>query len=291
MKIIHTVAALRAELASRAAAPAFVPTMGNLHDGHLALIRQARELVAGTGSPVVASIFVNRLQFGPNEDFDTYPRTLERDAQLLADAGCDVLFAPSEAELYPQPQGYKVQPPAELADILEGAFRPGFFTGVCTVVHKLFNIVQPRIAVFGKKDYQQLMVLRNMVAQMALPIDVRGGETLRADDGLALSSRNGYLSTDERAEAVQLITALRALKDQVAAARQAGSLNQAGVAAIEAQAMQTLDARGWKTDYVLVRRQRDLLPATDAELAQGEPLVSLAASRLGKTRLIDNLEL
>ena len=291
MKIIHTVAALRAELASRATAPAFVPTMGNLHEGHLALIRQARELVAGTGSLVVASIFVNRLQFGPNEDFDTYPRTLERDAQLLADAGCDVLFAPSEAELYPQPQGYKVQPPAELADILEGAFRPGFFTGVCTVVHKLFNIVQPRIAVFGKKDYQQLMVLRNMVAQMALPIDVRGGETLRADDGLALSSRNGYLSTDERAEAVQLITALRALKDQVAAARQAGSLNQAGVAAIEAQAMQALDARGWKTDYVLVRRQRDLLPATDAELAQGEPLVSLAASRLGKTRLIDNLEL
>ena len=291
MKIIHTVAALRAELASRATAPAFVPTMGNLHEGHLALIRQARELVAGTGSLVVASIFVNRLQFGPNEDFDTYPRTLERDAQLLADAGCDVLFAPSEAELYPQPQGYKVQPPAELADILEGAFRPGFFTGVCTVVHKLFNIVQPRIAVFGKKDYQQLMVLRNMVAQMALPIDVRGGETLRADDGLALSSRNGYLSTDERAEAVQLITALRALKDQVAAARQAGSLNQAGVAAIEAQAMQTLDARGWKTDYVLVRRQRDLLPATDAELAQGEPLVSLAASRLGKTRLIDNLEI
>ncbi|MGC4062675.1 MAG: pantoate--beta-alanine ligase [Aquabacterium sp.] len=291
MKTIHTVAALRAELSAHADAPAFVPTMGNLHDGHLALIRQASELVAGSGSPVVASIFVNRLQFGPNEDFDTYPRTLERDAQLLREAGCDVLFAPSEAELYPQPQGYKVVPPTELADILEGAFRPGFFTGVCTVVHKLFNLVQPRMAVFGKKDYQQLMVLRNMVIQMGLPIDVRGGETLRADDGLALSSRNGYLSVDERGEAVQLITALREVKSQVAAARASGGLTTARVAEIEAQAMAALDARGWKTDYVVVRRQRDLLPATAADLAQGEPLVSLTASRLGKTRLIDNLEL
>jgi pantoate--beta-alanine ligase len=291
MKIIHTVAELRAELAAHPAAPAFVPTMGNLHDGHLALIRQARGLVAGSGSPVVASIFVNRLQFGPNEDFDTYPRTLERDAKLLSEAGCDLLFAPSESELYPQPQGYKVVPPTELADILEGAFRPGFFTGVCTVVHKLFNLVQPRIAVFGKKDYQQLMILRNMVIQMGLPIDVHGGETLRAGDGLALSSRNGYLSVAERAEAVQLITALRAVKAQVAEARASSSLDQGRVASIEAQAMQALDARGWKTDYVVVRRQRDLLPATDADLAQGEPLVSLTASRLGKTRLIDNLEL
>jgi pantoate--beta-alanine ligase len=291
MKIIHTVAELRAELAAHPAAPAFVPTMGNLHDGHLALIRQARGLVAGSGSPVVASIFVNRLQFGPNEDFDTYPRTLERDAKLLSEAGCDLLFAPSESELYPQPQGYKVVPPTELADILEGAFRPGFFTGVCTVVHKLFNLVQPRIAVFGKKDYQQLMILRNMVIQMGLPIDVHGGETLRAGDGLALSSRNGYLSAQERAEAVQLITALRGVKAQVALARASGGLNQAQVTDIEALAMKALDSRGWKTDYVVVRRQRDLLPASDADLAQGESLVSLTASRLGKTRLIDNLEL
>jgi pantoate--beta-alanine ligase len=291
MKIIHTIAELRAELAAAPAAPAFVPTMGNLHDGHLALIRQARHLVGGSGSPVVASIFVNRLQFGPNEDFDTYPRTLARDAQLLADAGCDVLFAPSEAELYPQPQGYKVVPPAELADILEGAFRPGFFTGVCTVVHKLFNLIQPRMAVFGKKDYQQLMILRNMVIQMGLPIAIHGGETLRADDGLALSSRNGYLSEAERAEAVQLSKALRAVKAQMAAARAQGGLVQAHIAHIELQAMTGLDARGWQTDYVMVRRQRDLLQATDAELAQDEPLVVLAASRLGKTRLIDNLEL
>ena len=291
MKTIHTVAELRAELAAHPCAPAFVPTMGNLHEGHLALIKQARHWVAGSGSPVVASIFVNRLQFGPNEDFDTYPRTLARDAELLAAAGCDILFAPSEAELYPQPQGYKVVPPAELADILEGAFRPGFFTGVCTVVHKLFNLVQPRTAVFGKKDYQQLMVIRNMVLQMGLPIEIQGGETLRAEDGLALSSRNGYLSASERAEAVQMIATLRGVKAQVLAARTAGGLNQARVGDMEKQAMAALDARGWQTDYVMVRRQRDLLPATDADLAAGEPLVSLAASRLGKTRLIDNLEL
>jgi pantoate--beta-alanine ligase len=291
MKIIHTVAELRAELDSRPARPVFVPTMGNLHEGHLALIVQARGLAEGSGSPVVASIFVNRLQFGPNEDFDTYPRTLERDANLLREAGCDVLFAPTESELYPVPQGYKVMPPAELANILEGAFRPGFFTGVCTVVHKLFNLVQPRAAVFGKKDYQQLMIIRNMVAQMGLLIDIHGGETLRAQDGLALSSRNGYLSEPERTEAVQLITALRAVKSQVADARVDSSLSPARVSEIEAQAVNALNARGWKADYVAVRRQQDLLPPTEEDLRRGEPLVSLTASRLGKTRLIDNLEL
>jgi pantoate--beta-alanine ligase len=291
MKTIHTVSELRAELARHASAPAFVPTMGNLHEGHLALIRQARELVQGSGSPVVASIFVNRLQFGPNEDFDTYPRTLARDAELLGSAGCNILFAPSEAELYPQPQGYKVVPPAELADILEGAFRPGFFTGVCTVVHKLFNLVQPRLAVFGKKDYQQLMINRNMVIQMGLPIDIRGGETLRAEDGLALSSRNGYLSQPERAEAVALSQTLQQVRDQVAAARSSASLSLSAVSEIETRAKATLDTRGWQSDYVMVRRQQDLLPASDADLAQGLPLVALAASRLGKTRLIDNLEL
>ncbi len=290
MRIIHRISELREALAEHAQAPAFVPTMGNLHEGHLNLIRQAKTLVLGTDSPVVASVFVNRLQFGPNEDFDTYPRTLERDADLLRSVGCDILFAPSEAELYPQPQTYKVHPPTELADILEGAFRPGFFTGVCTVVHKLFNIVQPRLAVFGKKDYQQLMVLRNMVAQMALPIEVVGGETLRADDGLALSSRNGYLSADERAEAVQLITTMRAVRQSLLDARQSGGLSASAVSTQEQSAQTKLDQRGWNTDYVLVRRQRDLLPATEAELNSGEPLVILAASRLGKTRLIDNLE-
>jgi len=192
MQIVHTLADLRAALAPvrrSAGTIAFVPTMGNLHEGHLALVRQARERVGAAGT-VVASIFVNRLQFAPHEDFDRYPRTLARDAELLAPAGCDLVFAPAEAELYPQPQTFKVQPDPALAELLEGHFRPGFFTGVCTVVMKLFSIVQPQVAVFGKKDYQQLMVLRRMVEQFALPIEVLGGETLRAHDGLALSSRN-----------------------------------------------------------------------------------------------------
>ncbi|HRH18138.1 MAG TPA: pantoate--beta-alanine ligase [Aquabacterium sp.] len=291
MRVIHTIAELRAHCRAAPAAPIFVPTMGNLHEGHLALIHQARGLSGGTGAPVVASIFVNRLQFAPNEDFDTYPRTLERDAQLLEAAGCDVLFAPSEAELYPQPQGYKVVPPVELSDILEGAFRPGFFTGVSTVVHKLFNLVQPQAAVFGKKDYQQLMIIRNLVTQMGLPIEIHGGETLRADDGLALSSRNGYLSEQERAEAVQLITVLRGVREQIHAQRREAVLSEDSVQQLEAQAMAALSAWGWQPDYVAVRRQRDLLAASNDDLARGEPLVCLSAARLGKTRLIDNLEI
>ena len=199
MKVIHTIDELRAHLASFQR-PAFVPTMGNLHDGHIALVKQAQ----ARGDVTVASVFVNRLQFLPHEDFGTYPRTLEADCAKLKAAGCDIVFAPSEAELYPQPQGYKVQPPAELADILEGHFRPGFFVGVCTVVLKLFNIVQPRVALFGAKDYQQQMIIRRMVEQLALPIDIHTGSTLRADDGLALSSRNGYLSAGERHDAVLL---------------------------------------------------------------------------------------
>ena len=187
MKIIKTIDELREHLAAFKC-PAFVPTMGNLHDGHLALVRQAAPL----GDVVVVSIFVNRLQFLPHEDFDTYPRTWEADCQALTAAGCDVLFAPSEKELYPEPQGFTIQAPTELANILEGHFRPGFFGGVCTVVMKLFACVQPRVALFGKKDYQQLMVIQRMVQQFALPIKVIGGKTLRAADGLALSSRNNY---------------------------------------------------------------------------------------------------
>jgi pantoate--beta-alanine ligase len=275
MRVIHAVAELREALASERRT-SFVPTMGNLHEGHLSLVKQARAL----GGPVVASIFVNRLQFAPHEDFGTYPRTLQRDCELLAPAGCDIVFAPSEQELYPEPQGYKVVPPPELADILEGHFRPGFFTGVCTVVLKLFNLVQPAVAVFGKKDYQQLMVIRRMVQQLALPVQVEAGDTTRADDGLALSSRNGYLSAEERAEAVQLSRVLRDVRAAVLAGGQ-------DVATLEAQAMQALAGRGWKPDYVAIRRRADLQPATGA----GEPLVVLAAARLGSTRLIDNLEI
>ena len=283
MRVIHTLAELRATLAGPAASrPAFVPTMGNLHDGHLSLVRQARALV-GPAVPVVASIFVNRLQFGPNEDFDRYPRTLARDCELLEGAGCDIVFAPDEAELYPQPQTFKVQPDPALADLLEGHFRPGFFTGVCTVVMKLLQCVQPQVAVFGKKDYQQLMVIRRMVEQFALPVRIVAGETSRAGDGLALSSRNGYLGEAERAESVQLSLALQAMREAVRA-------GERDIAGIERRATNALAARGWAPDYLTLRRRADLLPPSPEDLAAGTPLVALAAARLGTTRLIDNLE-
>lgn len=273
MKIVHTLSDLR-EALSAYRHPAVVPTMGNLHAGHLALVRQAKPL----GDITVSTIFVNRLQFAPHEDFDTYPRTLEADCAQLEAAGCDLVFAPSEAELYPVPQTFKVQPPAALADILEGHFRPGFFTGVCTVVMKLLACTQARTALFGKKDYQQLMVIRNMVQQFALPVTVVGGETQRAEDGLALSSRNGYLSAAERAQAVELSATLRSIAESI----RAGATN---FEALGADSMRALATKGWKPDYVEVRRQADL-QAPQA----GDPLVVLAAARLGTTRLIDNLE-
>ena len=282
MIVVHTLADLRAHLA-HFKHPALVPTMGNLHDGHLALMQQAKSL----GDVTIASIFVNRLQFAPHEDFDTYPRTLETDCAKLKSAGCDVVFAPSERELYPQPQGFKVQPPPELADMLEGHFRPGFFTGVCTVVLKLFNAVfseaqGARVAIFGKKDYQQQMVIRRMVQQLTLPITIHTGDTLRAPDGLALSSRNGYLSADERTEAVQLALALKT----IAEALRQGEKN---IAALEARAMQALADRGWQPDYLTVRRRHDL-QAPQVDDLRGDALVVLGAAKLGKTRLIDNLE-
>jgi len=274
MHIARTLPELREFLGSYSR-PAFVPTMGNLHEGHLALVQQANPL----GDVTVASIFVNRLQFLPHEDFDTYPRTWDSDCEKLRSAGCDVLFAPDEKALYPEPQTCKVYPDPALTDILEGHFRPGFFVGVCTVVMKLFACVQPRFAVFGKKDYQQLMTIRHMVRQFALPIEIVGSETRRAEDGLALSSRNGYLSEAERAEAVQLSKALRAMADAVRS-------GERDLAAIEARAMRSLEARGWKPDYMVLRRRADLQAP-----AAGAPLVALAAARLGTTRLIDNLEI
>ena len=274
MYIAKTIDELRQHLSS-SQRPAFVPTMGNLHEGHLALVRQAKPL----GDATVASIFVNRLQFLPHEDFDTYPRTWDSDCEKLRAAGCDVLFAPDEKALYPEPQTCKVHPDPAMADLLEGHFRPGFFIGVCTVVMKLFQCVQPRVAVFGKKDYQQLMMIRHMVRQFAMPIEIVGGETFRADDGLALSSRNGYLSATERAEAVQLSKALRDMAEAVRA-------GERDVAALEARAMQSLAQRGWQPDYLVLRRRADL----QAPKA-GDALVALAAARLGNTRLIDNLEI
>lgn len=274
MQLIHTIAALRPALEDKRGV-ALVPTMGNLHDGHLSLVRIARARAA----TVVASIFVNRLQFAPHEDFGEYPRTLERDCQMLAASGCDIVFAPTEEEIYPEDQGYRVHPQPELADILEGQLRPGFFTGVCTVVLKLLNIVQPGSVVFGKKDFQQLLVIKKMLRQLALPIELLAGDTIREPSGLALSSRNGYLDDSQRIEAAQLHVSLRNL----------GELARGGRTdwpRLEAQAIEFLSARGWRPEYVSVRRQKDLgLPAP------GSALVVLAAARLGGTRLIDNLEL
>lgn len=273
MRVIHTVAELRAALRGESDT-VFVPTMGNLHAGHIALVEQARQ----AGRPVVASIFVNPLQFGVGEDFEHYPRTLDADCEKLAAAGTDIVFTPSAAEIYPEPQTFQVAPP--LADVLCGAHRPGHFQGVATVVLKLFNIVQPRHAVFGKKDYQQLFILKGMTRQFNLPIEIVAGETVRAADGLALSSRNGYLSAAERAEAPQLYAALQTAAAQLSA----GNTDFAG---IEAQAVTTLQARGWGVDYVAVRSRTTLQPPQSNETA----LVVLAAAKLGNTRLIDNLEL
>lgn len=280
MKVVHTIEALRDQLRGQLRV-SFVPTMGNLHEGHLALMKLARQ----HGDPVVASIFVNRLQFGPNEDFERYPRTLQDDiAKLERDRNVYVLFAPDERELYPEPQSYRVQPPQELGDILEGEHRPGFFGGVSTVVLKLFSCVQPRVAVFGKKDYQQLMVIRNMCRQFQLPVEILAHETVRADDGLALSSRNVYLQASERQEAPQLFALLQSMQSKLHA-------GQHHVDQLEREAVEALTSRGWQVDYIAVRRRRDLHKPSIEQVAAGEPLVVLAAAKLGATRLIDNLEL
>mgnify|MGYP003575061327 FL=1 len=274
MQVHDTIAALRTARQD-AERVALVPTMGNLHEGHIALMKQARQ----HADTVIATIFVNRLQFRPGEDFDKYPRTFAADCEKLAAAGVDHLFAPSEAEMYPQPQGYYVHPPVAQANILDGEFRPGHFVGVATVVMKLFQIVQPDAALFGKKDYQQLMVLRNMTSELNLPIEIVAGDTVRASDGLALSSRNGYLSTEERAEAPKLFETLTKVIEEIRAGNR-------DFLQLERDSMAFLHARNWSPDYVAIRKKTDLqLPA-----AHESGLVVLAAARLGSTRLIDNLE-
>jgi pantoate--beta-alanine ligase len=265
MKIVRDIASLRATAAGLGPL-AFVPTMGNLHAGHVALMRLGRRHAAA----VAVSIFVNRLQFAPTEDFERYPRTLEEDRRLLEAEGIDLLFAPAERVLYPRPQTVIVHP-GPLGQDLEGRFRPGFFDGVATVVLKLFNAVQPAAAIFGKKDYQQLAVVREMVRQLDLPIEIIAGETAREADGLAMSSRNAYLSTAERAEAPRLYRVLQRVASGAISA---------------ADAYQELAAAGWKPDYVEVRRRSDLQPPQGSD----RELVVLAAARLGGTRLIDNLE-
>jgi pantoate--beta-alanine ligase len=277
MDIVTSAPELHRRLA-KAGRIAFVPTMGNLHDGHLQLMRVARE----HADTVVASVFVNRLQFGPNEDFDRYPRTFEDDRAGLELRGVDVLFAPNEQTMYPTPQVYRVMPPP-LAEELEGAFRPGFFHGVCTVVLKLFNLVQPDVAVFGKKDRQQLKIVRGMVQQFNLSIQIVPVETVRSDDGLALASRNGYLSPLERHEAPRLYRTLRWVADEIAGGRH-------DYANLEAQARATLAASGWKVDYVAVRHGLALRIPHPEGYDHPNLLIVLGAAALGDTRLIDNVD-
>jgi len=274
IEIIRSVGALRARLASEGKV-ACVPTMGNIHDGHLSLVRLALE-----AAPLaVTTIFVNRLQFGQGEDFDRYPRTFEEDCAKLEAAGCQVVFHPDESEMYPEPQVFMVDPPP-IANKLEGRFRQGHFRGVATVVLKLFNMVQPQAAVFGKKDYQQLNIVRHMVSQLSLPLTIVAAETCRADDGLALSSRNRFLSPEERREAPRLHQAL----DEVRRAVEGGDRN---FEALEFAADALLARHGWHVDYVVVRSRRTLMQPDPDE----RELVVLGAAKLGATRLIDNLEI
>lgn len=274
MQVVHTVAEMRAALAGQTGT-AFVPTMGNLHAGHVSLVELAKQ----HGQPVVASIFVNPLQFGAGEDFERYPRTLAADCDKLAAAGCDLVFAPDVAEMYPVAQTFTVQPPVSLANDLCGAFRPGHFAGVATVVLKLFNLVQPRVAVFGKKDFQQLHVIRALVEQFNLPIEIVAGDTLREADGLAMSSRNAYLGASERIQAAQLQRELAA----VVAAVEAGERD---FDALAASAARHLKMAGWRVDYVALRDAETLQAPTPASTR----LVVLGAAWLGTTRLIDNID-
>lgn len=274
MQIIHTVQALR-EWRKTAGTVAFVPTMGNLHEGHLALVREAKK----RADNVVVSIFVNRLQFGQGEDFDRYPRTLQQDADKLAGEGVAVVFAPDEKELYPNvEQRYNVEPP-HLQNELCGKFRPGHFRGVATVVSKLFNIVQPDYACFGKKDYQQLAVIQGLTEDLNFNIEIVPVDTGRASDGLALSSRNQYLDENERAEAPRLFREL----NKIAEALRGGNL---AYAELEQTAVRNLTEAGWTVDYVEIRHAESLAVAH----AGDKDLVVLAAARLGGTRLIDNVE-
>jgi len=277
MDVIQSAEALRERL-EHAGRVAFVPTMGNLHEGHLSLMRLARR----HGDVAVASIFVNRLQFGPNEDFDRYPRTFDADREKLEREGVDILFAPTEQEMYPTPQVYRVNPPP-VGDELDGQFRPGFFHGVCTVVLKLFNLVQPDAAVFGKKDRQQLKIVRGMVQQFNLPIQIVPGETVRADDGLALASRNVYLTPVERTEAPRLYRTLREIADEINGGR-------TDYANLEAACRRELARHGWKVDYIAVRNGIGLRIPHPEGFDHPNLLIVLGAATLGSTRLIDNVD-
>lgn len=278
MEIVHTIADLRQQVRQwqlDGLRVGFVPTMGNLHAGHISLVDAARQ----HADRVVASIFVNPTQFGPNEDFDAYPRTLDADAEQLRRAQCDLLFAPSVDEMYPDKNLSWVDVD-KLGDYLCGASRPGHFRGVTTVVSKLFNIVGPDIACFGEKDFQQLAVIRRMVKDLFMPVQIVGVPTLREPNGLAMSSRNGYLTADEKQQAAQINTVLQALR----AAIQTGNVNYR---ALESKYSQTLEDSGFKVDYLHISNADTLAPATSPD----SHLVIAVAAKLGVTRLIDNVTL
>ena len=274
MEIITDIPSLRLRLKSEHYV-VFVPTMGNLHEGHLSLIQIAKQ----KSGCLVSSIFVNRLQFGQTSDFDQYPRTLKEDLKFLEKNGVDVVFAPTEEDIYPVHQEFIIEPPP-LANILEGEFRPGFFSGVATLVLKLFNLVQPQLAIFGKKDYQQLCIMREMTRQLNLSIEIGEVETVRASDGLALSSRNRFLNKEERAEAVCLFQVLSKIKLEI----ETGNKN---FKKLQNDARETLISRGWDVDYIALRKRNTLAPAQ----VNNGALVVLGAAKLGETRLIDNLEI
>lgn len=273
MQLLHTIKELRTWRKDKGYI-AFVPTMGNLHNGHLQLVKEAKKLT----DQVVVSIFVNPIQFGEGEDFDSYPRTLDADMEKLVEAGVSIVFAPEVKELYPTPQTVFIEP-SSIQNELCGASRIGHFKGAATVVNKLFNIVQPNVACFGKKDYQQLFIIKEMVSNFNMPIQILAVETGRAKDGLALSSRNGYLTETERAQAPQLYQTITAIQQAVKAGNK-------DFTQLTEQAKLLLDSNGWKSEYIEVRSAKTLLPATPEDVK----LVILAAARLGKTRLIDNIE-
>lgn len=274
MNIFNDIPALRNSLKDKQSI-VFVPTMGNLHAGHLALIKQAKRL----SEYVIVSIFVNPMQFLPHEDFAQYPRTFDNDCRLLAELNVNTIFAPNEEILFPTKQEFLLALPP-VADTLEGEFRPGFFRGVATIVLKLFNIVQPDLAIFGKKDYQQLHIMREMIRQLNLPVEIIAGETIRESDGLALSSRNQYLNKAQRSEACNLYQTLLQVKNEIISGRK-------DFLTLQENAAQNLTQRGWKVDYIRIQKRSSLTPAQ----VNDENLVILSAAWLDKTRLIDNLEI
>lgn len=274
MRVFKKISDLRNYLHSSSNKVGCVPTMGNIHNGHLSLVKLAKE----NCDTVITTIFVNPMQFGPNEDFSGYPRTLDQDIEKLEKNGCDIIFCPDIDEIYPDNQEVAIALP-KISRRLEGRFRPSLFSGVATVVTKLFNIVSPDVAIFGKKDYQQLAIIKMLVKQLSMNVKIISGETIRDEDGLALSSRNRYLDKTEREIAPQLNVVIKEIKESL-------EKKDTNYVAMEYEAGQVLSRKGWDVDYVVIRTQNGLLRPSEND----KELVVLGAAKLGQTRLIDNVE-